>query len=75
MTSSMASDVPAVMSARSGEIGKPCEVSSLATASRAAGIPGDGPYPLKPSRIARSTAAMRCGGVLKPKTLGSPTFR
>ena len=49
----MPSDVPAVMKTRSAATGKPVRVYSAATASRAAGIPADGPYVLWPSRIAR----------------------
>ena len=42
-TRSMASDVPAVMSTRSADTGKPLPVSSDATASRAGAMPGEGP--------------------------------
>ena len=42
----MPSDVPAVMNTRSGVTGNPLRVYSAATASRAAGMPADGPYVL-----------------------------
>src|SRR6185369_8366871 len=51
------------------DTGKPRPVSSVATASRAGAMPADGPYPLWPSRMARSMAAIRWGGVLKPNAL------
>ncbi len=41
--SSMPSDVPAVMNTRSAVTGNPFAVYSAATASRAAGMPADGP--------------------------------
>ena len=73
--SSIPSDVPAVMKTRSGVTGKPRVVYSSATAARADAMPDEGPYPLCPSRIACSTAAMRCGGGWKPKAGGLPTLR
>jgi hypothetical protein len=57
--SSMPSDVPEVMSTRSGEVGTPRLAKSAATASRAARMPGDAVYPLWPSRIARATASTK----------------
>ena len=41
----------------------------------AGAIPGDGRYPLWPSRIARSAASIRCAGVWKPNATGSPILR
>ena len=55
--------------------GKPVRVYSAATASRAAGMPADGPYVLWPSRVARPTASTRWAGVRNPKATGSPMLR
>ncbi len=53
----------------------PRDVYSSATALRAPSTPTDAVYPLCPSRMAFSTAAIRCGGVWNPKGIGSPMFR